>query len=303
MSLTNALRIHSAIEKALKHNSGHSNLAFNRICRFYAFLFGFSTCLRLYREHRREISLSFFACRVTFAAKTSNSPVTHETLLMRMRRRASDEKWLANKTREIKKGFNRNSKLIYGKDFRFRGPENDSKILSTRGDQIEIACLSADHYGNLVKRWSDQSNRWTFQPCMALTRSEVQQTVICTCSRLSNRFRQLSTASLPLGTILWHGSGAHLISFDVKHACNSKQWHSQILPAHNWVIPCCKLLILACERSASCCDEIHMWPSHACLSISRNIYHFIVSLRLTFTHNRSKRTLFSLPDVNFNNFH
>lgn len=97
------------------------------------------------------------------------------------------------------------------------------------------------------------------------------------------------------GTILWRGSGAHLISFDVKHACNSKQWHSQILPAHNWVIPCCKLLILACERSASCCDEIHMWPSHACLSISRNIYHFIVSLRLTFTHNRTKRTLFLSP--------
>lgn len=46
---------------------------------------------------------------------------------MRMRRRASDEKWLADETREIKKGFNRKSKLIYGKDFRFRGPENDSK--------------------------------------------------------------------------------------------------------------------------------------------------------------------------------
>lgn len=83
----------------------------------------------VHREHRREISLSFFACRVTFAAKTSNSgPETHETLLMRMRRRASDEKWLANETSEIKKGFNRKSKLIYGKDFRFRGPENDSKF-------------------------------------------------------------------------------------------------------------------------------------------------------------------------------
>lgn len=132
------------IEKALKHNSGYSDLAFNRICRFYAFLFSFSTCLRLHREHHREILLSFFACRVTFAAKTSNSPVTHETLLMRMRRRASDEKLLANETKQIKKGFNRKSKLIHGKDFRFRGPENDSKFYQRKAikSRLRVSTLT-----------------------------------------------------------------------------------------------------------------------------------------------------------------
>lgn len=44
---------------------------------------------------------------------------------MRMGRRASDERRClqANETKEIKKGFNRKSKLIYGKDFRFRAPK------------------------------------------------------------------------------------------------------------------------------------------------------------------------------------
>lgn len=176
------------IEKALKHNSGSSDLAFNRICRFYAFLFSFSTCLRLHRQHRREISLSFFACRVTFAAKTSNSPVTHETLLMRMRLRASDEKLPANETKEIKKGFNRKSKLIYGKDFRFRGPENDSKFINERRSNQD--CVSQRwplrQFGEKVVRPVKSVNISAMHVFNPVRSSE--QTLMCTCSRLSNRF-------------------------------------------------------------------------------------------------------------------
>lgn len=130
----------------------------------------------------------------------------HETLLMRMRRLASDERRClqANETKEIKKGFNRKSKLIYGKDFRFRGPENDSKFINERRSNQD--CVSQRwplrQFGEKVVRPVKSVNISAMHGFNPVRSSK--QTLICTCSRLSNRFWDIPTASLALGTIRSH---------------------------------------------------------------------------------------------------
>lgn len=60
----------------------------------------------------------------------------------------------------------------------------------------------------------------------------------------------------------------------VKHACSSKQWHSQIRPAHNWVISCCSYWFYVSQRTNASERDSHVPLAHACMNISWNIYHF-----------------------------